>query len=301
MNVIHIPILVKTIVELVTEPFYQTDVPSVLIDATLGAGGHTNSFLNALNNTPHTVIAFDQDDQAIQHAKHRFAHEIKKNRLQLVHANFKDIQKHLPNQKCLGIFADLGFSSDQLENTHYGLSFQKDGPLDMRLNRESPLTCLTLLQTVHEKELADILFQYGEERYARKIARHLIQLRNKKQLPTTTVMLANAIQQVIPRTLHRTHPATKSFQAFRIVVNQELVALDLLLDSLPHLLKQRGRVGILSFHSLEDRKVKKTFLQKDIFIKINKKVIIPNEEEIKHNPRSRSSKLRVAEYIRKHD
>jgi 16S rRNA (cytosine1402-N4)-methyltransferase len=278
-----------------TKPFLTAKEPGVLIDATFGAGGHCHHFLQALHS-PHRIIALDQDENACLAGKKRFEKEIALNRLEILHCRFGEIAQIAQNHNVLACFADLGFSSDQMEDARYGLSFQKEGPLDMRLSDKLSLSCADLLQKSSLFELEKILFTFGEERFAKKIAKTIFE-HQKKQPLKTTLELAQLIERITPayaRKKSRIHPATKSFQAFRIAVNQELDQLQSLLQALPQILKDKGHAAILSFHSLEDRMVKQAFADKSLFTKVNKKVIIPSEEEQKQNPRSRSAKLRLA-------
>jgi 16S rRNA (cytosine1402-N4)-methyltransferase len=198
----------------------------------------------------------------------------------------------------LGMMADLGFSSDQLEDADRGLSFQWDGPLDMRLDPTRGESARSFLQKVTIKELETILSELGEERYSKTVAAAIIQSRRDRQLPDTTRGLAELITRSVPPPARhlRIHPATRTFQALRIHVNEELKELDRLLEHVIVLLQTGGRVAILSFHSLEDRKVKIAF-KGDAFEALTKKPVEADEEEISRNPRSRSAKLRIAQKV----
>jgi 16S rRNA (cytosine1402-N4)-methyltransferase len=304
-STVHIPILVEPIVQSLLEPFRALSsdaTPHWLVDCTLGGGGHTGYFLEAFAREPglsrHKVLSFDQDAEAIERARSRFATEIAEGRLELVHARFSAAGPYLTERPVLGLMADLGFSSDQLDHADRGLSFLREGPLDMRLDPSRGQSAREYLSHVSEKDLADVIFELGEERYSRRIAGAIIEARRKQALPRSTTELAELILRSVPPPARhqRIHAATRTFQALRILVNEELEELDRLLESVIVNVKPAGRVAILSFHSLEDRKVKMTFRDKDgLFVPLTKKPQEADEEEIRRNPRSRSAKLRIAE------
>ena len=305
METVHVPILVAPIVSSLLEPFHRlpADAPSHwLVDCTLGGGGHTAAFLEAFAREPslsrHRVVSFDQDESAIERAKQRFAAEIAAGRLEVIHSRFSEAVPHLQDRAVLGLMADLGFSSDQLEDSGRGLSFQREGPLDMRLDPTRGFSAREYLTDASEKQIADALFELGEERFSRKIAGAIVESRQRKQLPTTTTALAELVTYAVPPAARhgRIHAATRTFQALRILVNQELEELDCLLDRVIIGLRPGGRVAILSFHSLEDRRVKQVFKNREgPFHALTKKPQEADEEEIRRNPRSRSAKLRIAE------
>jgi 16S rRNA (cytosine1402-N4)-methyltransferase len=193
-----------------------------------------------------------------------------------------------------GVLADLGICSDQLDDPERGLSFQQEGPLDMRLDTSQGETAAQLLARLDQRELADLIYEYGEERYSRRIAKRIIEERKKEPIRTTD-QLAELVRRCVPRSKgHGIDPATRTFQALRIAVNDELAALDGLLRKLPAIVKPGGRVGVISFHSLEDRRVKQTFRDSTIWELKTKKPVQASDAEIRNNPRSRSAKLRVA-------
>lgn len=291
---VHIPILRDTIVNYLVDPFLKTQTPSVLIDCTFGGGGHSGAFLKALPKI-HKVVSIDQDAEAIERGKINFKNEIDSGRLTLIHGRFSSIESLSLN--ALGLMADLGFSSDQLDNPKRGLSFLKEGPLDMRLDPESGVSAYDFLKKIREPELVQILSELGEERFSRRIASAIILAQKSGKLPKTTTELADLISRSVPPPARhgRIHAATRSFQAIRIAVNQELDELDALLTRGILKVSPGGRVAILSFHSLEDRKVKETFKNKDLWTALTKKPIEASPEEIEHNSRARSAKLRVAE------
>jgi 16S rRNA (cytosine1402-N4)-methyltransferase len=303
-DVKHVPILPEVIVQSLIDPFLKLPASAPahwLVDCTLGGGGHTACFLNAFQSSDtlrkHRILALDQDPEAVQRAEVRFHRERELGHIEFVNRNFADASALIEGRPVLGLLADLGFSSDQLEDRNRGLSFQWDGPLDMRLSPTQQRSCLELLQGVSEFELEKILREYGEERFSKRIAAVLIDRRARGLLPKTTKELVDVVVQATPRHARhgRIHVATRTFQALRIAVNQELEALEgLLRDVVPHVLPG-GRVAILSFHSLEDRQVKVQFKSQAGWCPLTKKPIEASADEVKMNPRARSAKLRIAE------
>lgn len=264
------------------------------IDATLGAGGHSMAIAQHLLPNGQ-LIAIDQDAGMIELAKPRLAGLP----VVFVHANFdqlRDVLGNLGISAVDGVLADLGFCSDQMDNPKRGMSFQHDGALDMRLDPEGGTTAADLVNTLSETALADLIFEYGEERHSRKIARRLVERRKSKPF-TTTADLADVVKHSVPwgPDTRRIHPATRTFQALRIAVNDELGALDRLLATLPAIVRPGGRVGIISFHSLEDRRVKHAFRDRSEWKSITKKPVEAADVESAANPRARSAKLRVAQ------
>jgi 16S rRNA (cytosine1402-N4)-methyltransferase len=213
----------------------------------------------------------------------------------LVHANFDELPAVLANlgiDRVAGVLADLGFASDQVDEPARGLSFRQEGPLDMRLNPTAGATAADLVNTLSEQALANLFWEYGEERYSRRVARRIVERRQTTPFATTTD-LAEVVRRCVPRS-GGLDPATRVFQALRIAVNDELGALDRLLAALPRLVLPGGRVGIISFHSLEDRRVKQAFRQRDVWQPLTKKPVEASAAELARNPRARSAKLRVA-------
>lgn len=308
MSTVHVSILLKPIVEALIEPFWALPEgcePHAIVDCTLGGGGHTADLLQVLaanpNTAKHRVIALDQDASAIERAQERFSPEIKAGRLQIFHSRFAQIEEvaSRAGYPVLGILADLGFSSDQLEDSDRGLSFMREGPLDMRLDPSRGFSALEFLQKVSERELEKILNELGEERFSKRIAGAIIQARRKRQLPDTTTELSKLVVQAVPPPARhgRIHAATRTFQALRIHVNEELKELDQLLSHGILLLKPGGRIAMISFHSLEDRRVKLALRESPSIQALTKKPIEPDEAEIRSNPRARSAKLRIAEKL----
>lgn len=260
------------------------------LDLTLGGGGHSRLLLEAHPET--TVTAIDRDQSALEAAKISLALYLD-SRLTLWWGNFADYKGQ--NSSFDGIIADLGVSSPQFDQSERGFSFRHTAALDMRMDRCQSLTAADIINHWQEKELADLFYQYGEERLSRPIARSIVQ----KRPFTTTTELAAVIASSVPATYRygRIHPATRVFQSLRIAVNQELDSLQQLLNQAPHWLKSGGIIAMISFHSLEDRLIKYGFRENNSLKIITKKPIIPSREEQAKNPRSRSAKLRIAQKI----
>lgn len=296
----HIPILVEPIVKALTERL-QGFPPGYIVDCTLGGGGHTAALLDALKADPslerHRVLAIDRDGDAIGRARESFAKELEAGRLELGHSCFGEADRFFDGRQIVGLVADLGFSSDQLGDPDRGLSFQADGPLDMRLDRSRGRTAMDYLHRVTEKELEEVLRELGEERFSRRIAGALIERRRAGVPPRTARELAELVVRAVPPTARhgRIHAATRVFQALRIVVNDELKELDSLLGHVILKVRPGGRIAIISFHSLEDRRVKRAFRATPGLAPLTRKPIEADEAEISRNPRSRSAKLRIAE------
>lgn len=265
----------------------------VLVDATVGVGGHTR--LLAERVIPGgRLIGLEQDAGMLELARPR----LEGLPVTLVHANFGQLRRVLDDQGIAavdGVLADLGICSDQLDVAERGFSFQQAGPLDMRLDPTRGEPAEALLQRLNERDLADIFYQYGEERFSRRIARRIVETRQREPLETTE-QLADLVRRCVPRSRGRQtiDPATRVFQALRIAVNDELDVLDRLLKKLPDCVKPGGRVAIISFHSLEDRRVKHAFRVKEKWQALTRKPWEASEEEVRNNPRARSAKLRAA-------
>ncbi|WP_138506368.1 16S rRNA (cytosine(1402)-N(4))-methyltransferase RsmH [Nostoc sp. PA-18-2419] len=278
----HVPVLGREIIEnLLVHPSGH------YLDVTVGGGGHSRLILEATPDTQLTAI--DQDEDALAAAQKNLAEYGE--RVQFIHSNFA-AYKFTPNTFD-GIVADLGVSSYHLDQPERGFSFRHAASLDMRMDRRASLTAADVINNWDEAELADIFFKYGEERLSRRIARRIIERRPFY----TTVDLAEAIAFCVPPKYRygRIHPATRVFQALRIVVNDELKSLETFLDKAPNALVPGGKIAIISFHSLEDRLVKHSLRNSSLLKVLTKKPIIAKEEEIGKNPRSRSAKLRIAE------
>ena len=304
---LHEPVLLAEVLELLNP---QNE--GVIIDATLGLGGHSQALLS-LAEQP-LVIGIDQDLEAINFAKERLSSFGA--RISFEHSNFSEIKAVLEEvgiDGVDGIIADLGVSSWQLDSEERGFSFRFDAPLDMRMNPDSETeTVADLLNRLSEEEIANVIYQYGEERFSRRIARRIVERRKEGNPIKTTFELANIVIRSVKRSRKdKTHPATRTFQALRIAVNKELEILERFLRDCVDLLKTDGRLVVISFHSLEDRIVKRTFqnlsgkcfcsprmpvcvcgTSKDVKI-LTRKPIVPDQEEQIENPRSRSAKLRA--------
>jgi 16S rRNA (cytosine1402-N4)-methyltransferase len=260
------------------------------VDCTAGGGGHARLIAERVAPTGR-VLALDQDETMLARARLR----LEGLPAMLIHANFDQLPEVLANrgvERVDGVLADLGFASDQVEDAGRGFSFRDDGPLDMRLDPAAGQTAADLVNTLSEKALADVFYEYGEERKSRWVAKRIVERRKEKPIETTAE-LAELVRRCVPRS-GSIDPATRVFQALRIAVNDELGALDRLLAALPKLLKPGGRAGIISFHSLEDRRVKHAFRDRDIWQPATKKPVEAGEAEVGRNPRARSAKLRVA-------
>ncbi|MEO5927492.1 MAG: 16S rRNA (cytosine(1402)-N(4))-methyltransferase RsmH [Patescibacteria group bacterium] len=271
------------------------------IDGTLGGATHTEEILKA-SAPDGRVLSLDVDTAALKRADQRLkGYGARSKRVESNFRRLDEIAEREGFASCDGILLDLGFSSDELADPEYGLSFQTDGPLDMRFgaaSNEDGLTAAEIVNRWTRDELEELIREYGEERAARKIA-EVIVLRRKAQPFERTLDLANTIKAALPAMYERgrIHPATRTFQALRIAVNDEFGALRDAIVAARHTLKDGGRLAIITFHSLEDRIVKIAFKEADDLMVITKKPLVPTDEEQTSNPRSRSAKLRVAEKV----
>ena len=266
--------------------------PPLLIDCTLGGGGHSALLLEA--HPDWHLIGLDQDPTARAAAAERLAPF--DGRVRIEAANF-GAWMPAADRRAVAVLADLGVSSPQLDRAERGFSFRSEGPIDMRMNPQAGESVAELLDRVEEGALADLLFQFGDERLSRRIARRLVAEREAKPWQErSTSELAYAVAGCYPpKARHgRIHPATRSFQALRIAVNDELGALERLLQHAPDWLVPGGILAIISFHSLEDRRVKTAFLADERLERVTRKPLVADEAEAEANPRSRSAKLRVA-------
>ena len=291
----HIPVLLNEVLENL-----NIKEDAIYVDCTLGLGGHSKEILKRLSKKG-ILIGLEQDENALKIAKDNLSEYSNCYLFNTNFVNLPDVLKELKIEKITGgVLIDLGVSSLQFDTAERGFSFQNDGPLDMRMDKNSEVDAYYVVNKYRENELADVIFNYGEERLARKIARFIVENRLKKPI-NTTLELANIILRCYPKgKWFKTHPATKTFQALRIEVNKELEVLDKFLCFIPELLGTQSRLSVISFHSLEDRIVKNSFKSREELRRLKKKPIIPTEDEIKNNPRSRSEKLRVAEKINEH-
>lgn len=270
----------------------------VILDGTLGAGGHARLILEKI--APRLLIGLDQDTKALEEARKNLADFGE--RVMILHENFKNIHNRLNTigiPAVDGMLLDLGVSSMQLDEAERGFSFRASAPLDMRMNLEEPVTAESVVNSASGETLAELFWKFGEERYSRKIADKILQARSRSRIRTTS-QLASIISEAVPASYRhgRIHPATRSFQALRIFVNREMESLEQFLSQAMEDLNFQGRLVILSFHSLEDRMVKNAFrqFQKDGQGRIlTKKPVRPGISEVHENPRARSARLRVFE------
>ncbi|HBB95126.1 MAG TPA: 16S rRNA (cytosine(1402)-N(4))-methyltransferase [Blastocatellia bacterium] len=306
----HRPVLLRETIELLA-----AERGGLFVDCTVGLGGHSEAILQASPDAQ--VLGIDRDEEALGLAKERLAQY--GSRFRFVHADFRELTRVLATAKVRqvrGVLADLGVSSLQLDSLGRGFSFRHEAPLDMRMDRSGGETAAELLGRLSEVEIARIIFEYGEERRSRRIARWIVERRERGEPIQTTHDLADLVARAVgPDKKRRIHPATRTFQALRIAVNGELENLDRFLVQAVDHLEQAGRLAVISFHSLEDRIVKRTLLKlsgrcqcpprlpvcicgvtKQISI-LTRRAIVPGEEEIEENPRSRSAKLRGASKV----
>lgn len=290
---IHRPVLLEE-----TLTMLRIAPGGIYMDGTLGLGGHTREILK--RSTPSgRVVAFEWDEAAIKESRKNIAEY--ESRLTVIRRNFAEIEVGLAEagfNEVNGILVDVGLSSLQLDMGKRGFSFQKDEPLDMRMDQRREKTAETVLNTASEKELADIFYYYGEEKQSRRIAARIADERRRGSIKTSG-QLAELVGRAIPRKFHppKIHVATKVFQALRIAVNEELSNLSVILDKAADHLAAGGRFCVISFHSLEDRLVKKKFAASDRFTVITRKPIVPSNHEVNANRRARSARLRVAERL----
>lgn len=263
------------------------------VDATVGGGGHSEAILEA--HAEAKVVGLDRDDTALAAAKARLARFA--SRVTLVKTPFgrvADVLRELGIGSVAGLCADLGVSSPQLDDPSRGMSFRREGPIDMRMDAAEGETALELIARVTDDELADILFHYGDEKRSRRIARSIKRALSDNQLETTLDLRRAIVRAVGPVRVGGVDPATRTFQALRIAVNHELEQLQNLLAALPRILEPGGVAAILSFHSLEDRLVKRAFQERSVWQPLTKKPLVASDEESAANPRARSAKLRAA-------
>lgn len=293
----HQPVLVEEVVA-----GLAPRVGGIYVDGTVGSGGHAEAILRCMGSG--RFVGIDRDAEILERARERLLSFGTK--VTLIQGNYADLATHLHSigiEAVDGIVLDLGLSSLQLDRTERGFSFAREAPLDMRMDGSQGSTAEDLVNTLSERQWVDLLVRFGEERFARRIARAVIQARRaigptRGRIHMTT-QLAEIITKAVPFR-GKIHPATRTFQALRIAVNNELGHLQTFLDSFPNLLAPQGRLVVISYHSLEDRLVKHTCLrhvQAGQLQRITKKPLIPTDQEVASNPRARSAKLRIVEKI----
>ena len=306
----HISVLLKESIEAL-----NLKEDSVIVDCTLGYGGHSSYILQRIKKG--FLFAFDQDSEAIRHSTDRLK-AIGTN-FTIIKSNFVHLQEELEKRnvtKVDGVLFDLGVSSPQLDDASRGFSYHEDARLDMRMNQDSPLSAYEVVNNYTQEQLANIFYKYGEDKFSRNIAKKIVEYRKQKPIETT-LELVEVIKSAVPiKARLQKHPARQIFQAIRIEVNHELDVLEPALEQALSIVKVGGRVAVITFHSLEDRIVKQIFKEKckiddkvkglpnipdeylpDFKLVVNK-AILPSEEELEHNSRSRSAKLRVIERIK---
>jgi len=289
----HFPVMVSEVLD-----GLSLKSGGIYVDATLGLGGHTEALLSRYPEVK-TVFGLDFDIEAMEKAKSRLAPF--GDRVRFVRSNFihlHDVLLYNRIEAVDGILMDLGISSFHLENSRRGFSFSRDEPLDMRMDPSGTVTAADLVNKLPVERLTDLIREYGEDRWAKRIAKRIYE-RRKTEMIMSSMELAEVIANSIPRKYHsrRIHPATRTFQALRIAVNRELENLKEALDSFPSCLRPEGRVCVISFHSLEDRLVKIAFREDERLKSLTKKPLVPSLEEMHSNPRARSAKLRIAQYL----
>ncbi len=293
---LHRPVLLEEILH-----FLNPAPGNIIVDATIGGAGHAEKIIQKISPGG-MLIGIDRDSESLKIADERL--RFLEGQFKLINKNFRELEEIIKNEGVEGvngILFDFGTSSIQLETKERGFSIKNDGPLDMRMDRTQRLTARDLVNDLTENELSCLIRDLGEERFHRRIAKNIVSVRKKKEIQTTGE-LADVVSSSMPYGRGRTkiHPATRTFQALRIRVNDELSAIEEALRQTPYVLKRGARVAVVSFHSLEDRIVKnvfKEFAAKGFFRILTKKVVTAGEEEILKNPRARSAKLRAIEKL----
>jgi 16S rRNA (cytosine1402-N4)-methyltransferase len=306
---VHRPVLLRETIELLA-----AERGGLFVDCTVGLGGHSEAILQASSDAQ--VLGLDRDEEALELARKRLAEF--GGRFRAVHADFRELTRVLARAEVSaprGILADLGVSSWQLDSPSRGFSFRHEAPLDMRMDRSSGETAAELLGRLPEVEIARLIFEFGEERHSRRIARRIVERREAGEPIKTTTELAELVERAIGGKQRRIHPATRTFQALRIAVNRELEDLSQFVAVAIDALEPQGRLAVISFHSLEDRIVKRTLLKlsgrcqcpprapqctcgaRKAVAVLTKRPVIPNEAETAENARARSAKLRAAQKL----
>jgi len=298
----HVSVLLKEAID-----FLAIRRDGTYIDATLGLGGHSSEIARRLSPQGH-LIGFDKDTNALEIARQRLSrvggdsHPEGSPKITFLHASYADIAEHVPLASVDGLLADLGVSSLQFGDPARGFSFQADGPLDMRMDPQGERTADQVVNRMGEEELANVIYEFGEERRSRRIARAIVRARPIRSTAHLAQVISAALRSMKKDhgAREKIHPATRTFQAIRIFVNRELDDLKALLEAAPKVLKPGGRLVVISFHSLEDRIVKDAIRagrEAGIYSVLTKKPVTATQEEIDRNPRSRSAKLRAAEKV----
>ncbi len=289
---IHVPVMADEVVR-----WIDPQPGAILVDGTLGGGGHTGLLADRVEPDGR-IVALDRDPAAITNAEQHLAGKL----VTLAQASFCDLPEILAGLEISavdGILLDLGISSDQLADEQRGFSFSSSGPLDLRFDPTRGDSASRLVNRLSAEKLADLIYEYGEERYSRRIARAIVTRRKERPIETAGE-LAELVRRCIPHRpgKPRIDPATRTFQALRIAVNDEMKALEIALRRLPDCLKPGGKLAVISFHSLEDRRVKEAFRDDPRLEVLTRKPIRPSQEETARNPRARSAKFRVAARVK---
>jgi 16S rRNA (cytosine1402-N4)-methyltransferase len=286
---LHITVFRERVIELIAPR-----AGGLYVDVTLGLGGHTEALLEA-SGPDGRVVCIDRDPTAIERSRERLAPF--GDRAEFHRATMSSVLAVLGGRRVDGLVADLGVSSPQLDEAERGMSFRAEGPLDMRMDMEGETTAWSLVRDLREDDLANVIYEYGEERRSRPIARSIKRAIDRGEMETTK-HLASAVYRVLgPPRFGTLDPATRTFQALRIAVNDELGELDALLAAVPDALADGGVAAIISFHSLEDRKVKHAFRDSEALAVMTRKPLEPDDAECRENPRARSAKLRAARRV----
>jgi 16S rRNA (cytosine1402-N4)-methyltransferase len=283
----HVPVLLAETLELLA-----VRPGGLWVDGTVGLGGHAEAVLRA-SAPDGRLIGLDRDEEALERARARLRPYGE--RVRLEHADYRELPERLGAERASGVLLDLGVSSLQLDDAERGFSFQREGPLDMRMDRSARGTAAELVNRLRESELADLIHEYGEERFARRIARAIVRARERAPIETTTA-LAEIVRRAAPRSRRLGfHPATRTFQALRIRTNRELDGLGEAIERAGACLGPGGRLVVIAFHSLEDRAAKQAFraLAGRGFVIVTRKPLRPGAAELRENPRARSARLRA--------
>lgn len=287
----HVTVMLREVVQAIAPRSGGT-----YLDLTAGGGGHSAALLEAAAEA--RVFAIDRDPVAVAAASERLRPF--GDRVQVVHASFTDVPFVLAAHGIAhvdGVVADLGVSSPQLDTPGRGMSFRQSGPLDMRMDTTRGETAIDLIERLSQDELANVIYQFGEERRSRRVARCIKQALEAGELETTTDLRRAIVRAVGPRRVAGVDPATRTFQALRLAVNQELGELSAVLQALPNIVAEGGVATFISFHSLEDRLVKRAFLDRQVWQRLTKKPLMVRDDEREENPRSRSAKMRAARRV----
>lgn len=284
----HVPVMLDEVIE-----WLDPQPGQILVDGTLGGGGHTLALAEKVGLSG-LVLSLDRDPAALEAAERK----LKGQPVKLVHSNYcelDEVLRQLDIEAVDGILVDLGLSSDQLADPGRGFGFDTSGALDLRFDPDEGQPAWQMIEELSADDLADLIYKFGEERFSRRIARKIVEQRKTEPVRTAT-QLADLVRRCVPRSRdsRRIDPATRTFQALRIAVNDELGSLERALASFADCLRENGRVAAISFHSLEDRIVKTAFRENPRFENLTKKPLRPSEAEVLRNPRARSARLRVA-------